>query len=78
MLDFIGGFDEMAQHTLKNVNNFWNTNISLYLETSGGQNSNLYLKVVRFKKTVLIKHLQLVLFRSSNFSHFDSIKLIQF
>ncbi len=50
MLDFIGGFDEMAQHTFKNVNNFWNTNISLYLETSGGQNSNLYLKVVRFKK----------------------------
>ncbi len=29
----------------KNVNNCLNTNISFYLETSGGQNSNLYLNV---------------------------------
>ncbi len=33
----------MEQRTLKNVNNCFNTNISFYLETSGGQNSDLYL-----------------------------------
>jgi hypothetical protein len=38
----------MEQHTLKNVNNCWNTNISFYLETSGGQCSFLYLNVVHF------------------------------
>ncbi len=38
----------MEQHTLENVNNCWNTNISFYLETSGGHNSNLYLNVVHF------------------------------
>ncbi len=32
----------------KNVNSCWNTNISFYLETSGGQRSNLYLNVVHF------------------------------
>ncbi len=32
----------MGQHTLKNVNCGWNTKIFFYLETSGGQNSNLY------------------------------------
>ncbi len=32
----------MEQHTLKNVNNCLNTNIYPYLETSGGQSSNLY------------------------------------
>jgi hypothetical protein len=36
----------MEQHTLKNVNNCLNTNIYSYLETSGGQSSNLYLNVV--------------------------------
>jgi hypothetical protein len=36
---------------LKNVNNRWNTNISFYLETSDGQNSNLYLNVVQFFNT---------------------------
>jgi hypothetical protein len=32
----------------KNVNNCLNTNIYSNLETSGGQNSNLYLNVVNF------------------------------
>jgi len=36
----------MEQHTLKNVNNCFNTNIYSYLETSGGQSSNPYLNVV--------------------------------
>jgi hypothetical protein len=36
----------MEQRTLKNVNNSLNTNINSYQETSGGQSSNLYLKVV--------------------------------
>ncbi len=39
------------QHALKNVNNCWNTNINLYLETSGGQNTNLHLNVVQFFNT---------------------------
>jgi hypothetical protein len=34
--------------TLKNVNNYWNTNSSFYLETSGVQSYNLYLNVVPF------------------------------
>jgi hypothetical protein len=38
----------MEQRTLKNVNNCLNTNIYSYLETSGGQSSNLYLNVVHF------------------------------
>jgi hypothetical protein len=37
------------QHTLKNVNNCENTKITFYLETFGGQNSNLYLNVVHFQ-----------------------------
>ncbi len=44
-------FDEtvsMEQHTFKNVNICLNTNIYSYLETSGGQSSNLYLNVVHF------------------------------
>jgi hypothetical protein len=32
----------MEQRALKNVNNYLNTNIYSYLETSGGQCSNLY------------------------------------
>jgi hypothetical protein len=32
----------------KNVNNCLNTNIYSYLETTGGQSSNLYLNVVHF------------------------------
>jgi len=38
----------MEQHTLKDVNNYLNTNIYSYLETSGGQSPNLYLNVVYF------------------------------
>ncbi len=35
----------------KNVNKYLNINIYSYLETSGGQNSNLYLNVVHFFNT---------------------------
>ncbi len=38
----------MEQRALKNVNNWWNTNISCYLETSCGQNFNLYLNAAYF------------------------------
>jgi hypothetical protein len=38
----------MEQHVLENVNNCWNTNISFYLEISGGQNFSLYFKVAHF------------------------------
>jgi hypothetical protein len=41
----------LEQHALKIENNCLNTNISSYLETSGGQSSNLYLKVVHFINT---------------------------
>jgi hypothetical protein len=41
----------MEQHTFKNVNNYLNTNIYSYLETYGGQSSNLYLYVVSFFNT---------------------------
>jgi len=41
----------MEQRTLRNVNNYLNTNIYSYLETSVGQSSNLYLKVVHFFNT---------------------------
>jgi hypothetical protein len=51
-------FPGMEQHTLKNVNNSLNTNIYSYLETSGGQSSDLHLNVVHFFSTpVLIRHL---------------------
>jgi hypothetical protein len=36
---------------LKNVNDCLNTNICSYLETCGGQSSNLYLNVVHFFNT---------------------------
>jgi hypothetical protein len=39
------------QHAIQNVNNCLNTNIYSYLETSGGQSSNLYLNVVHFFNT---------------------------
>jgi hypothetical protein len=45
----------MEQHTFKNVNNCLNTSICSYLETSGGQSSNLYLFI--FSTLVLIRHL---------------------
>jgi hypothetical protein len=38
----------MEQSDLENVNNCLNTNIYPYLETFGGQSSNLYLNVVHF------------------------------
>ena len=38
----------MEQCTLKNVKNGLSTNIYSYLETSGGQSSNLYLNVAHF------------------------------
>ncbi len=38
----------MEQSAFKNVNNCLNTNIHSYLETSGGQSSNLYLNVQFF------------------------------
>ncbi len=41
----------MEQHTLENVNNYLKTNIYSYLETSGGQSSNLYLNAVQFFNT---------------------------
>ncbi len=41
----------MEQHTLKNVNNCLNINIYSYLDTSGGQSSNLNLNVVHFFNT---------------------------
>jgi hypothetical protein len=41
----------MEQHAFKNVNDCLNNNIYFYLETSGGQSSNLYLNVVNFFNT---------------------------
>jgi hypothetical protein len=41
----------MEQHAFKNVNNCLNNNIYSYLETSGGQNYNLYLNFVHFFNT---------------------------
>ncbi len=38
----------MEQRTLKNVNNYINTNIYSYLDISGGQSYILYLNVVEF------------------------------
>ncbi len=35
----------IEQYTFKNVSNCLNTNIYNYLETSGGQSSNLYLEL---------------------------------
>jgi hypothetical protein len=43
----------MEQHNLKIVNICLNTNIYSYLETSGGQSSNLYLNAVDFFNTGL-------------------------
>jgi len=43
----------MEQRTSKNVNNCLNTNVYSYLETSGGQSSNLCLNVVHLFNTSL-------------------------
>ncbi len=47
----------MEQRALRYVNNCLNTNIYSYLETSGGQSSNLYLHVVPFLTPVLTRPL---------------------
>ncbi len=47
----------MEQCTLKNVNNYLNTNIYSYLETTGGQSSNLYLNKAHFLTPVSSRHL---------------------
>jgi hypothetical protein len=44
-------FYENGTVRFKNVNNCLNTNIYSYLETSGGQTSNLYLNIVHFFNT---------------------------
>ncbi len=41
----------MEQHALKNVKSGWNTKTAFYLDTSGGENSILYLNVVHFFNT---------------------------
>jgi hypothetical protein len=41
----------MEQRTFKDVSNHLNTNIYSHLETSGGQSSKLYYKVVNFFNT---------------------------
>ncbi len=41
----------MEQYALENVNKYLNTNVYSYLETSGGQSSNLHLNVVHFFNT---------------------------
>ncbi len=41
----------MEHYALKSVNNYLNTNIYFYLETSGGQCSNQNLNVVHFFNT---------------------------
>jgi hypothetical protein len=41
----------MEQCALKNINSYLKTKISSYLETSGGQSSNLYLNIVQFFNT---------------------------
>jgi hypothetical protein len=41
----------MEQHAFENVDNCLNASISSYLETLGGQSSNVYLNVVHFFNT---------------------------
>jgi len=45
----------MEQHALKNVSGSLNTNIYSYLDTSGGQSSNLYLYGIPFFNTSINK-----------------------
>ncbi len=47
----------MKKHALKNVSNCLNTNICSRLETSGGQSSKLYLNIVHFSNSSVIRHL---------------------
>ncbi len=53
----VNGYFDLPGPILKIVNNCLNTNIYSYLETSGGQSSNLYLNVVHYSAPVLIRHL---------------------
>jgi hypothetical protein len=48
---FKAKWEIMEQDTLKNLCNCWNTNISSYLETSGGQSSDPYLNLIHFFNT---------------------------
>jgi hypothetical protein len=41
----------MEQRALKNLDNYFNTNIYSCLETSSGQSFNLYLNLVNFLNT---------------------------
>ncbi len=43
--------ESMEQLALENVKNCLNTNIYSYLETSGGQSSDLYINVIHFFNT---------------------------
>jgi hypothetical protein len=45
----------MEERTFRNVNYYFNTNIYSYLETSGGQSSYLYSKIVHFLNTSVNK-----------------------
>jgi hypothetical protein len=45
--------NQMEQHALRSMNNGLNSSIYSYLETSGGQSSNLYKKVAHFFNTSL-------------------------
>jgi hypothetical protein len=57
----------MEQNALKNVNNDWNTSIFFYLETSGGQSSNLYLNVVYFFNASVNLHILLCQLKTVTF-----------
>jgi hypothetical protein len=46
-----------TMHFKKMLNHCLIANIYSYLETSGGQSSNLYLNVLHFSTLVLIRHL---------------------
>ncbi len=66
----------MEQRALKNVNKYLNTNIYSYLETSGGQSSNLYLKVVHFLTRVIIR--QVWQLKTMVFLHWCLIRAVLF
>jgi hypothetical protein len=57
----------MEQRAFKNANNYLNTNIYSYLETSGVHGSSLYSNVVLFCTAVLIRHLWQ--FKTADFLH---------
>jgi hypothetical protein len=47
----------MEEHTLKKCKQLLEYQNEIYIETSGGQNSNLYLSIVHFSTPVLIRQL---------------------